>query len=597
MISSDMDPRPFRQDIVSAWADSDNRLRNWPVVYTIDDRSDIYVGETLNFASRMHQHLANPDKARLESVRVVVQDTFNKSACLDLESFLIRMLAGDGTMRVLNRNSGVTESEYYDRVAYQVGFERIVAELKSQGLFTHSIKEIQNSDLFKLSPFKSLNDDQVQAMTGILENLFADLETRDGFTAQGPIVVQGDPGTGKTIVAVYLIKLLSDIASSINEAQESPEWNEDSQFAGFFDSRYSALLQNFSIALVVPQQSLRESIKSVFLSTPGLHPDMVLDPFKVAESNRVWDLLIVDETHRLNRLSAQAYGGMTKRFREINTRVAQLTGKGVDPRQVTQVDWITAHSKNQLLLVDIRQTVRPSDVPTELLTSIAGNARLRDRFHELRQQMRVLGGSDYISHARTMLSLEDTQGPGHDRPDFKDYDYRVFDSLEDMVLEIKAKEGEFGLSRLVAGYGWKWVSNKSGHRDKFDIDVDGVKLRWNSKAKDWINSKKSKDEVGSIHTVQGYDLNYAGVIIGPELTIDKNTGELKLDRDSYFDTRGKSNNHILGVIFDDDDVLEYVKNIYAVLMTRGMRGTFVYAVDEGVRAHLAAWQKKQGAKR
>ncbi|RKW70550.1 DUF2075 domain-containing protein [Galactobacter caseinivorans] len=586
-----MNPRPFRDDVVSAWAASDQRLRNWPVVYTIDGRDAIYVGETLNFASRMQQHLTNPEKAHLENVRVVVRDTFNKSACLDLESFLIRMFAGDGVYRVLNRNSGVTESEYFDRPAYQVGFEQIFSELKSQGLFEHTITEIQNSDLFKLSPFKSLNDDQVEAMTGILEGLFADLEPSAQATTRGPIVVQGDPGTGKTIVAIFLMKLLRDIADSADDAPDAPEQGEESQFAGFFDSRYAALVRNFSIGLVIPQQSLRESIKSVFVRTPGLDPDMVLDPYKVAESGRVWDLLIVDETHRLNRLSAQAYGGMTVRFREINARLAADAVAGVDPQQLTQLDWIVAHSKHQLLLVDIRQSVRPSDVPADLLRGLAATAELSDRHYRLKQQMRVRGGADYIRHTRTLLSFANEGASTHESRDFQDYDYRVFDDLGEMIKEIREKEAEVGLSRIVAGYGWKWVSHSKGQRHRYDIEIDGIQLRWNSTSKDWINSKKSKDEVGSIHTVQGYDLNYAGVIIGPELTIDPQSGRFKLDRSNYFDTRGKSNNGMLGITFGDDDVLDYVKNIYAVLMTRGMRGTFVYAVDPGVRAHLASWQQ------
>jgi DUF2075 family protein len=106
-----------------------------------------------------------------------------------------------------------------------------------------------------------------------------------------------------------------------------------------------------------------------------------------------------------------------------------------------------------------------------------------------------------------------------------------------------------------------------------------VKLWWNRTATDWINSPTSTEEVGSIHTVQGYDLNYAGVIIGNDLAIDPETGKFVFNRDSYFDKKGKENNPRLGIQYSDEDLLEYVKNIYRVLLTRGIRGTYLYVVD------------------
>jgi DUF2075 family protein len=92
------------------------------------------------------------------------------------------------------------------------------------------------------------------------------------------------------------------------------------------------------------------------------------------------------------------------------------------------------------------------------------------------------------------------------------------------------------------------------------------------------------NEVGSIHTVQGYDLNYAGVIIGPDIGYDDVTGRLVFNRDSYFDKKGKENNRRLGITYSDEDLVEFVKNIYRVLLTRGIRGTYVYICDQSLRA-------------
>ena len=103
---------------------------------------------------------------------------------------------------------------------------------------------------------------------------------------------------------------------------------------------------------------------------------------------------------------------------------------------------------------------------------------------------------------------------------------------------------------------------------------------------DWVSSPRSPKEVGSIHTVQGYDLNYVGVIIGPDLRWDASTNQTSFDRASYFDTKGKENNPKLGQRYSDDDLLQYVRNIYAVLLTRGILGTYVYVSDRALREQL-----------
>lgn len=98
-----------------------DRLRNWPVVYVLDKPSDarsrgsVYFGESLNFSSRMKSHLDSAEKQGLTTVRVVLDETFNKSVCLDLESTLIKYAAGDGSLEVLDRNDSVVDANYYDR--------------------------------------------------------------------------------------------------------------------------------------------------------------------------------------------------------------------------------------------------------------------------------------------------------------------------------------------------------------------------------------------------------------------------------------------------------------------------------------------------
>jgi DUF2075 family protein len=194
--------------------------------------------------------------------------------------------------------------------------------------------------------------------------------------------------------------------------------------------------------------------------------------------------------------------------------------------------------------------------------------------------MRVKGGKTYLDLARALISDD----PPTSIPDLQDYEFELFDGLGAMHQRIRERDAEHGLARLVAGYAWKWRSkNKSGLHD---IELDGVALDWNVSDVDWIASKTSLEEVGSIHTVQGYDLNYAGVIIGGDLRIDPETGRLVADRKNYFDAKGKADNKMRGQTTSDDDLLRYITNVYRVLLTRGMRGTYLYVVDPLLRQRV-----------
>jgi DUF2075 family protein len=551
---------------VEAWSRVDPRFTNWPVVYALSGGRSVYVGESLHAANRFQQHLKSPERRSLSEARVVIDHRFNKSACLDLESFLIRLFAGDGQLTVLNRNEGITDADYFDRASYHATFERIFEELREAGMFSRSIPEIENDVLFKLSPFKALSTDQAAVVENLLEGLFADIESASRSLA----VVQGDPGTGKTIVAIYLMKLLSDIQAS--DAADAID--VDSMFADFFQPGHPELLRDFRVGLVVPQQALRKSVQRVFGRTPGLDPSQVLSPFQVGQSEQPFDLLLVDEAHRLGQRAAQASAVLNLQFADINTR---LFGK--DDHDLTQLDWIERQSSHQILLVDQLQSVKPADLPTAVLGDVLRRAETDDRYYRLFAQHRVRAGSDYVAYVRAVL-----RGESPSRPDFGEYDLRFFDDLGTMRDEIRRLDESVGLARLLAGYAWPWRSRRD--RDAYDIEIDGVQLRWNTRIVDWVNSPTSIDEVGSIHTIQGYDLNYAGVIIGPDLRHDPDTGRIVFDRPSYHDVNGKKNNPMRGITYSDDDLLQYVRNIYSVLLTRGIRGTFVYVHDPALREHL-----------
>lgn len=158
------------------------------------------------------------------------------------------------------------------------------------------------------------------------------------------------------------------------------------------------------------------------------------------------------------------------------------------------------------------------------------------------------------------------------------YEFKLFDSIEEMVRVVGQKNDQVGLSRLIAGYSWPWVSKKNP--SEYDIEIDGLRLRWNRTNSDWINTPGADSEVGCIHTTQGYDLNYTGIIFGNEIRYDKASDSIFVDKESYFDRNGKQG------IYEPHALRQYILNIYKTIMLRGIRGTFVYACDESLRDYL-----------
>jgi DUF2075 family protein len=555
----------------------DEQLSNWPVVYTLDNDRSVYVGETGDAIKRLKDHLASPSKQGLRNAQIVVGERFNKSVCLDLESRLINLFAGDGKYAVLNSNGGQADRDYFERDEYRKAFAEVFDALRDQGLFERSLPEIENRDLFKLSPFKALTPDQANAVEEIVEGLILGL--RSG--ASTISAIEGDPGTGKTVVAIYLIKLLRDIG----RADPDDLVDADARFAEFFDTEHVEVMRHLRIGLVVPQQSLRESIKRVFGKTPGLEKAMVHTPFEIGAGDEHFDLLVIDEAHRLNQRAAQASGPLNAKFREITIGLF-----GEDDLSKTQLDWIRAKSDHQVLFVDTQQTVRPADLPSSHLQGVAAEAERQGRFHRLRTQHRIRAkGADYVGYVRAILA---SQAPRPTPDRFTPYDLRFYDDPGAMRDEILRLDRSEGLARLLAGYAWEWKSKTDA--DAHDIEIGDLRLHWNRADKDWVSSENSVEEVGSIHTIQGYDLNYAGVLVGPDLGYDADARRIVFNRERYFDAQGKKNNNKLGITYTDEDILAYVRNIYAVLMTRGILGTFVYVDDPVLREYLRPYFSATG---
>lgn len=523
----------------------------WPIVYFIhDDRTKLaYIGESTHAANRIRTHLNNPKRKSLAKILIIGSDKFNKSATMDLESKLIQYIHAEGTYIPLNGNQGLIHHQYYQQDLYNNLFREVWNKFRERGIISKSLKKTENSEIFKFSPYKSLNEDQYNSILKILNKITTHQSSK--------IFIRGSAGTGKTVLACYLAKLL---VSDTTEPED--DVNEEELKEISFIKKFQKLYPHKRIALVVAMNSLRKSLQRVFSKTPGLRSSMVISPSDVANSKYTFDLLIIDEAHRLRQFKNIGWMGA---FRKTNKSL------GLDDNG-NELDWILMKSKNQIFFYDPSQSVKPSDINERNFIKIIKHPETQ--VLELRSQMRVKAGDDYIRFVDELLNVKRS-----DKRLFQpeNYEISVFNRLEELLEELKEREERFELCRLVAGYAWPWHSKNDN--SAYDIEIDGLKLRWNSTSEDWVNSKNAFHEVGCIHTVQGYDLNYAGIVFGREIKFNPETRQIEIDRKNYHDRFGREG-------ISDLELKDYIINIYKTIMYRGIKGTFIYACDDNLRLYF-----------
>lgn len=469
-------------------------LDNWPMLYILENGRQAYIGESSHVKTRMTQHSSIEEKRIFDKVHFIYSKLFNQSVTFDYESKLIQYIAADELYEVTNKNKGIADKQYYQKQEYDEKFATLWRKLQREKLVKHSIEEIENSDLFKYSPYKELNDSQRQAVEDIVQKL------KEGTVDK--VVVNGMPGSGKTIVAVYLMKYLAD----------------SEEYAGK------------QIGFVVPQTSLRKTMKIIFRSIYGLSPSQVLSPSDVTKKK--YDILLVDEAHRLHQYKNISYMGIFK----ANCEKLGLT------TEADELDWILMQSKFTLIT-----------------------------------QMRVQGGNAYIDQVKDMLA-----GSCSSKYVSEKYDFKLYSDFSKFEKDMYAKENEVGLSRMLAGYAWPWIS-KNDQALK-DIEIQDVKRMWNHCTEGWVHTAEAIDEVGCIHSIQGYDLNYAFVILGKDIGYDKAAGKIIVRPECYFDKNGKRTANY-------EELLEYITNVYYVLMTRGIKGTYLYVCDDELREYLSQYME------
>ena len=146
-------------------------LDNWPMLYILENGKQAYIGESNHVKTRMTQHATNEEKRIFDKVHFIYSKMFNQSVTFDYESKLIQYVVADELFEVTNKNSGIADKQYYQKQEYDEKFEELWRKLQREKLVNHSLEEIQNSDLFKYSPYKELNDSQRTAVEEILERI------------------------------------------------------------------------------------------------------------------------------------------------------------------------------------------------------------------------------------------------------------------------------------------------------------------------------------------------------------------------------------------------------------------------------------------
>ncbi len=391
----------------------------------------------------------------------------------------------------------------------------------------------------KIRPSKNLADQLSSMLSGNEEFVMIDdqkivfetalkLARESTVMNKNVLIVQGGPGTGKTVVAINLLVELTK-----------------RQLVAQYVSRNSAPREVYEAKLT---GSFKKShISNMFSGSGSFHK---MDP-------NLYDVLLVDEAHRLNEKSG------------IYSNLGE-----------NQIKEIIHSSKFSIFFIDEDQKVTLNDIgDKEEIRKYAKELGATVTELELESQFRCNGSDGYLAWLDSTLQIHET---ANNFLDDQDYDFKIFNDPKQLHEAIFEKNKEKNKARMVAGYCWKWVSKKKPELK--DIQIGDYKATWNlnKDGQAWIIQPDSVTEVGCIHTCQGLEVDYVGVIVGPDFIV----------RDGRVVTvpeaRASTDRSVLSwkkLMEKDPEGIKkrldaIIKNTYRTLMTRGTKGCYVYFVDK-----------------
>lgn len=402
-------------------------------------------------------------------------------------------------------------------------------------------KIMHRIDSGRIRPSKSLADGLAKMLKGKQEFIMIDdqkvvyetavaLAKRSSAGNKHVLIVQGGPGTGKSVVAINLLVALTK--------------------AGLLTQYVTKNAAPRNVYESILTGTLRKTEITNFFSGSGSFIGLQANAF---------DALVVDEAHRLN-----AKSGMFKNLGE------------------NQIKEIIEASAFSVFFIDEDQKVTWSDIgETEEIRSWANACGASVQTLSLTSQFRCNGSDGYLAWLDNVLQIKDTANTTLDK---QEYDFEVVDSpvkLREMIVE---KNKDRNKARIVAGYCWDWVSKSNKALMDIHIPEHAFRMRWNlaSDGNLWIISPESVDEAGCIHTCQGLEMDYVGVIVGDDFVIRDGRVVTQPDKRARTDSSIKGYKRLLK---EDPEAAAtkadaIIKNTYRTLMTRGMKGCYVYFVDK-----------------
>lgn len=347
------------------------------------------------------------------------------------------------------------------------------------------------------------------------------------------IVIQGGPGTGKSVLAVNLLMEL--INRSLNTA---------------YVTKNSAPRQAFLSLLTGNRANHVVDIEHLFRSPFGL----------CSVPANGYDCLIVDEAHRLVKKMYGDWGGEN------------------------QVKEVIEASLFSVFLIDEDQAVTTKDIGSigeiKKWCDELGSRMILTEETKLVSQFRCNGSDAYIQFINNVLQCSKEIVPVAISD--LNYEFRIFDSAVEMREALRKKNAINNKARMVAGYCYDW--NVKNHRGDIDIELPGgFQAQWNlANDKIWAINPSSFEQVGCIHTAQGLEFDFVGVLIGKDLSYDPVSGLIVTDK-----TRISKDDKTSGIrTAKDGEARRLILNTYKTLLTRGQKGCYVYCEDENLRAYL-----------
>ncbi|PTF58678.1 DUF2075 domain-containing protein [Staphylococcus chromogenes] len=547
---------------VKIWEHTLNKrvLSSYPTVYIINDNKhskySVYVGETTNIKRRTLEHInvdiiegniwKNFSNSNSSMMYVIGHNYFNKSLTLDIENKLMQYLSSVDSVENLYNKRTNPQSEYYTSEHFEAIFSKIWQQLHRQNAQLFPLESaIQESAIFKASPFHKLTNEQYLAKQLILERVRRALQNDE--TGQH-VFVDGEAGSGKTVLLSSLFFEL------VNEFKKDFKIDNPSLY----------FLVNHNQQLKVYQQI---ADKLGFNYKSG---DKITKPTSFINNHSLdekVDVVVIDEAHLLLTQGQMSYRGKNH-LADIISRAKVV---------------VTVFDKNQILS---RTQIWEEDT----LQQIIETSQQNDNYIKLLNQMRIHADKQTIHWIRNLV---DNRTIDNIPKDSLGYEIKVFESPKSLYEEIKAKNEnkDSGISRVVATFDWEFKDKPKSNGELWSVEIDDWKLPWNlqlsvdrlEKKLSWPEQSQTINEVGSTFTIQGFDLNYVGVIIGPSVIYRE--GKIQFDKNKSKNNKA-TQNRTMADNSKQNFAEELLKNELNVLITRGINGLYLYAVDEELQNAL-----------